>query len=86
MRKYLIALLTEKGITKSIENEMTIDGHFGLTYEMQIDFICSAQKNIIAQIRKNFVMIDFRNGDIQHFWNHLTEGMLKSQGYEVKIN
>ncbi len=86
MRKYLIALLTEKGITKSIQNEMMIEGHFGLTYDMQIRFICSAPKNVIKQIRDTFVKIDFKQGDVKHYWNHLTEGMLKHQGYEVKIN
>ena len=81
MKSYLTNLLTEKGITNSIENEMIIDGHFGLTYEMQIDFICSMPKNIQDQIKTNFVKIDFLNGDVNHFWEYLTKGMLKSLGY-----
>jgi len=86
MRKYLVALLIEKGITKSIENEMTIEGHYGLTYDMQIRFICSAPTHVINKIRSTFVKIDFKHGDVKHFWNFLTEGMLKEQGYEVKVN
>lgn len=81
MRKYLTLLLTEKGITNDISNEMTIDGHFGLTYEMQIDYICAADKAIQNQIRKTFVKIDFLNGDVNHYWEYITQGMLKACGY-----
>jgi len=81
MKTYLTNLLTEKGITNSIYNDMTIDGHFGLTYEMQIDFICSCPKSMQSKIKETFVMIDFKNGDVMHFWNHLTQGMLSSLGY-----
>ena len=79
MKTYLTNLLTEKGI--DITDDMPVDGHFGLTYEMQIDFICSMPQPMQQQIRKNFVKIDFLNGDIFHFWNHMTTGMLESCGY-----
>lgn len=81
MKVYLKNLLEEKGITSSIENEMNIEGHFGLTYEMQIDFICNQPAPVQKQIRMNFVKIDFLNGDVNHFWKYLTDGMLKSLGY-----
>tara|TARA_R110000823_G_scaffold266679_9_gene386455 strand:- start:6231 stop:6476 length:246 start_codon:yes stop_codon:yes gene_type:complete len=81
MKKYLTLLLTEKGITNDITNDMIIDGHYGLTYEMQIDFICSADKDTIATIRKTFVKIDFLNGNVAHYWEHITKGMLASLGY-----
>ena len=86
LSQYLVDLLTEKGLMSSTEQEMKIDGHFGLTFGNQIDFICSAPNEIMSQIRNTFVKIDFKNGDVNHYWNYLTEGMLKSQGYEVKIN
>jgi hypothetical protein len=81
MKTYLTALLTEKGITNDIANEMLVDGHFGLTYEMQIDFICSAPAATQDTIRKTFVKIDFLNGDVNDYWMHITNGMLKSLGY-----
>lgn len=81
MKAYLKNLLLEKGITSSLENDMNVDGHFGLTYNMTIDFVCSMPANIQEQIRKNFVMIDFKNGDVLHFWNHIVNGMLESIGY-----
>ncbi|HDZ15509.1 hypothetical protein LCGC14_1210760 [marine sediment metagenome] len=81
MKTYLTNLLTEKGITSSIYNDMPIDGHFELTYEMQIDFICSMPQPIQQQIRKTFVKIDFANGDVKHFWDHMTTGMLESCVY-----
>jgi hypothetical protein len=81
MKRYLADLLTEKGITNDIYNDMDIDGHIGLTYAMQIDFICSMPKAMQDKVRNNFVMIDFKNGDVKHFWDFLTTGMLKSIGY-----
>jgi hypothetical protein len=81
MITYLTNLLTEKGITSDIEEDMNVDGHIGLTYEMVIDFICSMDKATQQKIRNNFVMIDFKNGDVLHFWNYIVQGMLKSLGY-----
>lgn len=80
MRTYLNNLITEKG--RSLETEINIEGHFGLTYEMLVDFICEA-KDYHSQIRTTLVKIDFMNGDVFHYLNHLTIGMLKSLGYEV---
>ena len=81
LKTYLSALLTEKGIVSDIDTDMDVDGHFGLTYEMQIDFICSMPAEMIEQVRKTFVAIDFQNGDVMHFWKHLTSGMLESIGH-----
>ena len=81
MKIYLTNLLTEKGITSGIENDMNVDGRIGLTYEMVIDFVCSMDKATQQKIWNNFVMIDFKNGDVLHFWNYIVQGMLKSLGY-----
>ena len=77
MKKYLTNLITEKG--KNIESDMNINGHIGLTWEMLIEFICS-MKQYHKQIRMTLVKIDFMNGDVFHYLNHLTQGMLKSIG------
>ena len=81
MRTYLTKLIEEKG--RSLETEMIVEGHYGLTYEMLVDFICEA-KDYHKQIRTTLVKIDFMNGDVFHYLNHLTIGMLKSLGYEVE--
>ena len=78
MTTYLINLIEEKG--RSIQDEIQIEGHFGLTYEMLIDYIEGA-KDYHSQIRTTLVKIDFMNGDVFHYLQYLTEGMIKSLGY-----
>lgn len=78
MKKYLITLIEEKG--KSIDDEIQIEGHIGLTYEMLIDFI-EEQKQYHKQIKDTLIKIDFKNGDVFHYLNHLANGMVKSLGY-----
>ena len=78
MKTYLTNLIEEKG--KSLDTEIEIEGHFGLIYEMLIDFISEA-KEYHAEIRKTLVKIDFKNGDVFHYLNHLALGMVKALGY-----
>ena len=75
MKQYLENLITEKG--QDLENEVIqIDGHFGITFEVLIEFIVSA-KQYHKQIRNTLVMIDFKNGDVFHYLKHLATGMVK---------
>ena len=78
MRNYLVNLITEKGV--GIDSLINLEGHIGLTWEMLIDFICSMPQ-YHESIRKTLVMIDFKNGDVFHYLNHLAEGMVKSAGH-----
>lgn len=78
MKNYLETLITEKGI--SLEAEIKIDGHFGLTWQMLVDFIAEA-KDYHNEIKTMLVKIDFLNGDVFHYLNHLANGMIKSLGY-----
>ena len=78
MKNYLINLIEEKG--KSMDSSIQLDGNFGLTYEMLVDFICNA-KDYHTQIRTTLVKIDFQNGDVFHYLDHLAKGMVKSLGY-----
>jgi len=73
MRKYLETLISEKG--GSTEDLIPVDGHFGLTYAMLIDFI-ETQPQAHKSIRKTLVAIDFKNGDVFHFLQHLGAGMV----------
>jgi len=79
MKNYLTTLIEEKG--KSIETTIDIDGHFGLTYEMLIDYIDQKAKNYHSEIKNTLVKIDFMNGDIFHYLDFLANGMLKALGY-----
>lgn len=78
MRTYLNNLITEKG--KDLDSTINLDGHFGLTYQMLVDFICDA-KDYHSQIRTTLVKIDFKNGDVFHYLDYLAAGMVKSLGY-----
>ena len=79
MKKYLVTLIEEKG--KSTLNEIKIEGHFGLTYEMLIDYIDQKAKQFHAEIKKTLVKIDFLNGDVFHYLDYLANGMIKAIGY-----
>jgi len=78
MTKYLTTLIEEKG--HSIHEEITIDGHFGITYKMLIDFVAQMTE-CHANIRKTLVKIDFCNGDVFDYLGHLANGMVASCGY-----
>jgi len=78
MKAYLTKLIEEKG--KSLDAEIEIEGHYGLTYEMLVDFISSIPE-YHETIRKTLVKIDFLNGDVFHYLKHLAKGMLASTGY-----
>ena len=70
---YITTLIEEKG--HSVDDTINLDGHFGLTYEMLIDFI-QAQTSYHKQIKDTLVMIDFKNGDVFHYLDHLAAGMV----------
>ena len=76
MKTYLVNLITEKGreLDDNI-NCLNEIGHFGVTYEMLVDYIAAA-KEYHSQIRKTLVTIDFKNGDIFHYLDFLAKGMI----------
>lgn len=78
MRNYLNALIEEKG--RSLDDSINLDGHFGLTWEVLVDFI-DANPDHHEAIRCKLVAIDFHNGDVFHFLTHLAKGMVASMGY-----
>jgi len=69
--KWVDALVSEKGITgRTIE----IQGASGVNHmplEVVIDAIKQAPKHEQAQFKNVLVAIDFKNGDIMHFFKHL---------------
>ena len=78
MTNYLIKLIEEKG--RQTTDEIVIEGHFGLTWNVLIEFIEGAPE-YHDQIRTMLVKIDFKNGDVFHYLTHLAQGMVKSWGY-----
>jgi len=77
MEKYLTMMIEEKG--KDIDDFITClekKGHFGVTYKMLIDFIVSMPKEIKSQIKKILIYIDFKNGDVFHYFNYIADGMV----------
>jgi hypothetical protein len=77
MEKYLTTMIEEKG--KDIEDYIECledKGHFGITYQMLIDFIVSMPKEIKRQIKKTLIYIDFKNGDVFHYFDYIADGMV----------
>jgi hypothetical protein len=77
MTKYLTNLITEKG--RSLDDAIEIDGHYGLTWGMLVEFIAQMPE-YHSQIRTTLVKIDFKNGDVFHYLTHLAQGMVASVG------
>lgn len=76
MKSFIEKMLEEKGI--DIEQDIELEGHIGLTVQMVIDFACSMPKAVQAQVRNTLSRIDFMNGDVMHFINHMAKGMVES--------
>lgn len=78
MKRYLTLLITEKGISlDDTIKGLEAGGNFGVTWQMLVDFIV-AMPSHHTQIRKTLVKIDFLNGDVFHYLNHLSVGMMES--------
>lgn len=77
MKTYLTTLIEEKG--RSTEDEININGHFGLTWQHLIDFI-ETQPSYHHDIKSMIVRIDFKNGDVFHYLTHLAAGMIAARG------
>lgn len=78
IKTYLKTLIEEKGA--SVQDEINLEGHFGLTWAHLIEFI-EQMPQYHKNIRQTLVMIDFKNGDVFHYLTHLATGMVKSMEY-----
>lgn len=83
MKKYLTTLIEEKGA--ELDDTIKIDGHFGLTWSVLVDFIDNQPASQHADIKAMLVKIDFHNGDIFNFLTYLAKSMLKAQGYDIEL-
>ena len=75
MKTYLTNLIEEKG--KELDTPIKIEGHFGMTLENVVEFICSLSEKDQKECRNKLVYIDFKNGDVFHFLQYIAEGMAK---------
>ena len=75
MNTYLVNLIEEKG--KSLDTEVKIEGHFGMTLGHVVEFICNLSDKDQKECRNKLVYIDFKNGDVFHFLQYIAEGMAK---------
>lgn len=69
---WLNTFVDEKGI--NTDHEFEVEGPSGYNFipvECVIDAIKSAPSHEQAAIKDTFVKIDFHNGDVYHFLNHL---------------
>lgn len=81
MRNYLYTLLQEKGI--DIDDMVTVDHDelFGDVFmHMQdiINFICRCDRETQEKIRKTFIMIDFKNGDVMDYIKFIGKGIVNN--------
>ena len=74
--KWLDTLVSEKGL--NAEQVVEVPGASGVNYmplQIIMDAIKSASKIEQSQIKNTLVMIDFKNGDILHFFKHLAKAI-----------
>lgn len=72
MKTWLMRLIEEKGI--DTEEIVEVEGKSGTNFiplSVILEHILAAPKHEQEQMRKALVMIDFRNGDITHYFKHL---------------
>ena len=76
--KWLDVFLEEK----QIQNQFFDVEYEGLVHiveqEILTSFIKTMPKEIKKQVQKTFVMIDFKNGDVKHYLNHLANGYVRA--------
>ena len=79
MRKWLKTLVEEKGLNTNHIFEVEHKGeiHF-IEFGYLIEVILKSSKEEQKQIKNILVQIDFKNGDIMHFLNHLANGYIKT--------
>lgn len=77
MIKWLETFLEEKGI--DLDTEIVVQGEvYGdnyMTVEVIVEHIKIAPKHEQDAIKNTLIKIDFHNGDVMHFFNHLAKAI-----------
>lgn len=80
LSKYIETLISEKG--RDVDACLGIPGHINLCYRNLIEFIeGNSSVSIRSTIYDTLTKIDFANGDVFHYLDHLVSGMLAAIGY-----
>lgn len=79
--RWMDTFVSEKGL--DTEHVFTVDtDDFWQTHLIPLAVVIEAAKGAScveqAQIKKTFVMIDFQNGDVMHFFEYLAKGLARS--------
>lgn len=76
--KWLDTFIEEKGIDLEDHFELTdFEGtHHIMPYGVVIEHIKGANKQEQEDIRTIIVKIDFKNGDVRHFFRHLAQAIV----------
>lgn len=72
MIKYVKTLIEEKGL--DLEHTFEVEGDSGMNFiplSVVVEHIAIAPKHEQSKIRNILTQIDFKNGDVMHFFNHL---------------
>lgn len=79
-RNYLTLLLKEKGISLQHTFEIPSDSLFGnhfVPMEVVLEFIESLDNQTQSKIKETLVLIDFKNGNVLHYLEYITKGMVQ---------
>lgn len=79
-RNYLTLLLKEKGISLQHTFEIPSDSLFGnhfVPMEVVFEFIESLDNQTQSKIKETLVLIDFKNGNVLHYMEYITKGMVQ---------
>lgn len=74
MKNYIYTLIEEKGL--DLETEFEVQGESGLNIiplGVVVEYFINTPKEMQEQIKKTLVKIDFHNGDVMHFFEHLAK-------------
>jgi folate-dependent phosphoribosylglycinamide formyltransferase PurN len=78
MTNYLNTLISEKGL--NLETIIEVQGESGTNFiplAVVVEHIAIANSTEQAQIKNTLVKIDFHNGDVMHFFNHLAQAIAR---------
>ena len=77
-KEWFHTFIEEKDVPfKSWEIEYNGNIHY-IDVDVVVDHIFTSPSSIQKMIKKTLVQIDFRNGDVNHFFHHLAQGLVEN--------
>jgi len=78
MKNYIYTLIEEKGL--DLESDFEVLGESGLNIiplGVVVEYFLNTPKEMQNKIKDTLVKIDFHNGDINHFFEHLAKAIAR---------